>query len=467
MAADLVGRTDELHRIGEMVHRLAVGRGSLALLLGEAGMGRTSLLREAIAMVGREVPRVRAVHVPAGMLRPGSVPTMGTIISTSTAAAPVADVLGGALHRDGLSLDSPELLEAAIAVVRAETTERPLLVTLDDLPFQDETALRALTSLAAAIVTMPVMVVITCRDMPSQAYESSPVGPLWVHRLAPLPVEDCIELVRRAAGAHVPHSVAAGIGRLTGGNPGDMRQLCGLLDDAQLSGMEPLPDPLPGTPVSAAVYGPWWEALDHDDRGLVLRAALAIVPELGALNAPATSGTTLLRGPNGRPVLEQGGDRVVFRAPRAASAVLALTPAAEIRDAHAVLAAAAAEGAPERHWHQLLAGGAPTPEALAALADLAEEALSEGDLPLVQRVTTGVVNLAAARDVPGRLPMTGGLGALYSGLPGSAVTLLADAAATTTDACEEHRALASLILARTYRDCAIPVPVVEAAISRL
>lgn len=462
----ILGRSRELYRIDEMVERLATGRGSVVVLIGPPGIGLTTLLEETIARVGVAVENVRAVHVPSGLLEGDPGAALELIASTGAGEAlrgaveAVAQTDGGAL-----APDDPRLVQVAVAALRTMSSERPLLLTVDNLPVADDSVFNALASLAARIAVMPVLVVITSHVLPRSSFEESPVGPLWVRRVPSFGTADAVALVRTAAGRWVPHSVAATIAHRTGGNPGDLVAVCEVLEPDRLAGVEPLPHVLPGTIVTKAVYGSWWHALGPKERLLVLCAAVAVSPDRGTLEECADLALAEVTGPDGETALAEQDGLVVCRDPRLLSAVRALAPPREVRAASTALAACCPEESLERDWLAVMAGEPVTHELLGRLLRAARLLLDRGEASTVQTLVGDVLRRPGLPGPPPDLLLLGGVAALYCGHPSRAVTLLTRALAEDADGLS--RTFPALLIATTYRDSRVPHRLVASCLQRL
>lgn len=165
----LVGRADEIAQLTEAVESAREGSGSLLLIAGEAGVGKSSLAREA------------AAAVPS--------PLWGSASEGATAAyGPIVDALRSRLRADPdalaecgpllphLALLLPELGEPAAESDRATifeavrcalahlATEAPAVIVLDDLQWSDDTTIELLAALAEPLRQMPVLVVAAYRS---------------------------------------------------------------------------------------------------------------------------------------------------------------------------------------------------------------------------------------------------------------------------------------------------------------
>jgi DNA-binding NarL/FixJ family response regulator len=165
----LVGRASESARLTDAVERAGEGHGSLLLLCGEAGVGKSRLAAELSS--GSEL-----------FLR-------GTASEGATSAyGPIVDALRSHLRTDPdalagcgpllphLALLLPELGEPAAESDRATIfeavrcalahlgAEQPAIVVLDDLQWSDDTTLELLAALAEPLRQMPVLAIAAYRS---------------------------------------------------------------------------------------------------------------------------------------------------------------------------------------------------------------------------------------------------------------------------------------------------------------
>ncbi|MPV36576.1 helix-turn-helix transcriptional regulator [Georgenia subflava] len=465
----ILGRSEELDRIEEMVQRLAAGRGSVVVLIGPPGIGLTTLLRESIVRAGDSVADLRAVHVPSGLLEGDAGAAMSAIASGGAGEVfrRFAESAEQTLSEAGaaMTLDDPRLIRVGVDALRTLSDQRPLLVTVDDLPVDDASVFNALTSLAAGIADLPVMVAATSHVLPRSSFEDSPVGPLWVRQVPPLAHAEAVELARAAVGSRVPYSVAADLVRRTGAVPGDLRAVCGLLGPDQLAGTEPLPAPLPGTAVTSATYRRWWQSLGPQERLLVLGAAVAVRPDRAALEECAGVTIDEVTGQDGEPVLREENGLVTADHPRLLSAVHALSTPHEVRAAQSALASCYPEGSLDRQWLTLRSGATPTPELVRTLVDGAGTLLDRGEASSVQTLVDDVAQRLGETAPPVELLLLGGVAATYCGHPTRAVTLLTGAVGAAPAALE--RTFPLLLTAMTLRDKGVPHRLVASSLDRL
>jgi DNA-binding NarL/FixJ family response regulator len=165
----LVGRANELADLGEAVAQAGSGSGSVLLLSGEAGIGKSRLAEEAAAA---------SELVLSGAASDGSAVPYGPIVAALRShlrREPTAlDGCGPLLPH--LALLLPELGESAAESARATifeaircalahlSEERSTTIVLDDLQWSDETTLELLAALADPLQQMPVLVIATYRS---------------------------------------------------------------------------------------------------------------------------------------------------------------------------------------------------------------------------------------------------------------------------------------------------------------
>src|SRR4051794_35495049 len=165
----LVGRESELAELAEAAEQARLGHGSIVLLAGEAGVGKSSLAEAATD--GFEVVLCGAA-------------SNGVTVSDG----PIVDALRSRLRIDPealadcgpllphLALLLPELGEPAVESERATifeavrcafahlSAEEPAIVVLDDLQWSDETTLELLAALAEPLRQLAVLVIAAYRS---------------------------------------------------------------------------------------------------------------------------------------------------------------------------------------------------------------------------------------------------------------------------------------------------------------
>jgi class 3 adenylate cyclase len=181
-----VGRERELDRLRKAFDEAFAGRGSMVMLVGEPGIGKTRVAQELetyARMRGAQVLWGRA-HESSGA--PAYWPWMqvGNTYSSANDPALLADDMQGKgpelvrlfpWLRQGLNVGEPEqladpeaaqfrLFDAYATFVRAMSNRAPLLIALDDLHWADKPSLLLLEYVARELARMRVLIVCTYRD---------------------------------------------------------------------------------------------------------------------------------------------------------------------------------------------------------------------------------------------------------------------------------------------------------------
>ena len=174
-------------------------------------------------------------------------------------------------------------------------------------------------------------------------------------------------------GREVAPEVASRIRRATGGNPLALVEVASLLSSPQLSGLEPLPDPLPvGATVERVFAERTLDLPDATQRALVIAAVSSstpIEPIIDALRQLDLDEHALELAEDAGLIVIEGG-RLSFRHPLVRSAVVHGAGASQRRRAHRALAEAQADRSQEESaWHLAAAALGPDERAAAALAE--------------------------------------------------------------------------------------------------
>ena len=162
----LVGREQEQAALREALVAALAGRGSLVLIGGEAGIGKTAL---AEGLLG-EAERSGALVLVGRCYDLTETPPYGPWVE-ALERAPGDDALPplpAALlppERDGAALPSQDaILRHARAYLAALAARRPLVVLLDDLHWADAASLDLLRFLGRGLSELPLLLLTTYRD---------------------------------------------------------------------------------------------------------------------------------------------------------------------------------------------------------------------------------------------------------------------------------------------------------------
>ncbi|MFI6733604.1 BTAD domain-containing putative transcriptional regulator [Nonomuraea sp. NPDC050451] len=236
-AAPFVGREGELAALVSAAGEAAADGARVALVTGEAGLGKSTLLEHLGAQLERDGWLVAAGRCPEV---DGAPPAWAWVEALRAVAATVspgefAEDLAPLLS-DSMPVDSDaaagrfRLRRAVWGWLAAAATERPVAVVLDDLHWADTTTLGLLGG--GVGVRAPILVVAAYRPDESE-HLTETLGALA--RTAPLRIAlpgldgaAVAELVR--AESEADDATVAGIAERTGGNPFYVRESARLLN---------------------------------------------------------------------------------------------------------------------------------------------------------------------------------------------------------------------------------------------
>ena len=230
----LVGRSAELAHLTRAFAGAGSGHGSLTLVLGEAGAGKTRLVDEfASAVSAVSFAWGRAVENAAVAYRPWR-----QAFRRLKLTFPLADV-SAALSAEERAGQLLQIADDALATLASPSLTKPVVIAIDDLQWADDASLHLLRLLASEVAALPVLLLATSRDpepgSPLEATLGQVVGrsSVTVLRLTPLSGGEIAEYL--ASCAPLETRAAEWVHRQSGGNALYVRELTRLLAD------EPLP----------------------------------------------------------------------------------------------------------------------------------------------------------------------------------------------------------------------------------
>ena len=228
LQAPLVGRARELALLQEAWRACGQGRGQIVSIVGEAGSGESRLLHEFRQRFAAEEVRWLAAACPSAY-RPGPYELVADLFRGLLGLAPslagpdagrrLAAALGRALGVDAPGPDPAPAEDAAILgeilavavpadqprpqveprtrqrqivsllgrLLARHVTERPLIVTVDDLHWADDASLDVLNQLAGGLERLPVLLIALFRSesLMAAALVEPPEPPLAAAGCAP------------------------------------------------------------------------------------------------------------------------------------------------------------------------------------------------------------------------------------------------------------------------------------------
>jgi hypothetical protein len=221
----MVGREFERAELVAALGAARQGDGRAAVLLGEAGMGK-SVLADWLAR------HARAAGVQVAR---GACSTAGTspLWPWQRAFAEIAPQLRW--HGDGGASGREALVAAVVDAMATAARRRSLLVVIEDLHWCDPASLTVLRAAVDAASSLPVMLLLTCRDDPLEA--SAQVSdqlarlPAGVRRIAlsPIGVDAVADLAGGVVGRTLSDRDVRDLHERTGGNPFFVHEVARLL----------------------------------------------------------------------------------------------------------------------------------------------------------------------------------------------------------------------------------------------
>ena len=385
-----VGRGAEVEVLRELVAAVAGGRGGVAWVEGEPGIGKSALVREALSGAGDA--GCLGLWGVADELR-GRFP-LGVIVDCLVSARAV---VGGELEGVSLLLRGEGAgdvvavaAERVLAAVDRLCAVSPVVLVLDDVQWADEASVSVWHRLAAATAQVPLLVVAIARPVPwSAALVVARRGAAergQVLAVRPLPDAEVAVLVGELVGGRAGPGLA-GLARQAGGNPLYVRELTEALmregrvrvtkGVAELAGGAGR-----GAPVTLAAAIEARLGFVSPEALGVLRMAALLGAQFSVRDLAVVSGhggwelARVVREAVSAGVLVESGEQLAFRHGLIAQALVDGVPTGVRAELHrdAARALAAADGGAERVAAQLAAAGPGLEEwALGWLAERGQE----------------------------------------------------------------------------------------------
>jgi len=397
----LVGRHAERARIDHLIERARRGRSEALIVRGEPGIGKTSLLRYAAKTADcMTVVRTQGVESEASLAFAGLHDVCRPLLDKIAALPRLqARSLSAALGlATGDVPDSLAIGAATLSLLAIAAESQPLLVLVDDGQWVDEASMAALLFAARRLEADAVALLFAFRDghdgdRAAQGFDDLRLGGLSRDEAAALFAE-----IDASPGA------AERLYLATAGNPLGLVELSQTLSAAQLTGDEPLFDPLPvGGRVKRAFETRFAQLTSEDRAALVITAASSsgtLAPILDAIAAAGLDPASLERAEEAGLVhLTRGNAQ--FRHPLVRSAVYEAATPSQRRRAHDFLAKAFDQGGDEERatWHQASAVFGPDEDAALRLDRLAHSSRQRGAASAAARAFERAAELTADCDI--------------------------------------------------------------------
>ncbi|WP_086662148.1 ATP-binding protein [Lentzea kentuckyensis] len=222
----LLERDDEMGLVGTALDRARDAIGSILVLAGPLGNGKTALLRTLPEHPGAESFSV--LHASATPTERGhAFGVARQLLEPGAAGTPPGEWTGPVSGRDGLAPhprnDEQSVQLGLLSLARELSRNRPLLLLVDDLQWVDDQSLLMLEVLARRIRHLRAVLVVTVREGDPLAHSPAVAAVLalasrWV-RPRPLSPVGATELVRTRLGQDCAPEFGLACHAATGGNP--------------------------------------------------------------------------------------------------------------------------------------------------------------------------------------------------------------------------------------------------------
>ena len=377
------GRSNESELLDRLLEDARGARSGVLVIRGEAGMGKTALMRHAAERAaGFRVAQVCGVEaereLPFAGLHQLGAPFLDRI---DALPRPQQDALRVALGLcPGAAPDRFLVGLAALTLLAEVAEEQPLLCLVDDLQWLDEATGQVLGFVARRLLAEPVAIVFCIRE-PSDEREVAGLPEL---RLEGLDHDEARALLAEVTPGRLDERVAERIVAETGGNPLALLELPRGMSAAELAGGFAVPGPVRLSGSIEDGFRLRLDALPADTRRLLQLAAadpvgdpLLVWRAAGQLGIHPEAATPAVDAD-----LFEMGAQVRFRHPQVRSAAYRSASPPERHALHAALAEATdAEIHPDRRaWHRAQAAAGPHEDVAAELERSAARAEARGGM---------------------------------------------------------------------------------------
>jgi DNA-binding CsgD family transcriptional regulator len=382
-SSGLLDRENEREVLERLVAGVRAGESRVLVLRGEAGVGKTALLRHlAGAANGFRIARAAGVESEMELAFAGAHALCAQMLDrVGNLPAPQRDALNTAF---GLSAGPPPdrfLVGLAVLNLLADSAEeQPLLCIVDDAHWLDRVSAQTLAFVARRLLADRVGLVFAVRE-PTDEHQFEGLPELVVDGL---PADEARLLLDAAIPGPLDERIKARILGEAGGNPLALIELPRGLTPAELAGGFGLPDARPLASRIEHTFVQRAQALPGDTQLLLLTAAAEPLGDLSLLWRAAERlgiGSDAARPAEASGLIELGLS-VRFPHPLVRSAIYRASNPSDRCDVHRALADSTDPVVdPDRRvWHRAQAAATPDEAVAAEMALSADRAQGRGGL---------------------------------------------------------------------------------------
>jgi len=439
-AAEIVGRDRELAAVLDLIQPGPTA-GAARVLLGDAGIGKSTLLEAAAGRAracGWRVLRADGSERETGLafaaLHQLLHPVLGGVRELpSRQRAALLSAFGVA--DDATAPEQLLIGTAVLALLSDLGEERPLLAVVDDAQWIDQGSLDALAYAARRLDSAPIVLLVGARGQAAPAGFDRGIASLTI---GPLAHDAANLLLDRQPRPPAGRARLRVIGQAAG-NPLALVELAKTVADDEENGPGCAADALPLTERLERIFAAHLAGLPATTRLLLL---LAAADDSGDLGCVLTAATAVHRAgacvADWLPAEEAGlvrldNARVRFRHPLVRSGVYHAAPFAARREAHLALAEALHDEPDRRAWQLAAASVQPDETAAAALEATADRARRRGGYAAAARALERAAQLSPEPADQGRRLALGADEATHAGQVDWVLELAAKAAECSDD----------------------------------
>ncbi len=428
----LLGRGAEQTRIDALLAQARSGTSGALVIRGEPGIGKSALLRYAVGQcndmtvlwaTGMEAESELAFAGLSELLHP-VLGLLGEIPSPQAEALAGALALGppGAQDRFTISVATLSLLAAA-------AEQRPVLAVVDDAHWLDAPSRDALLFATRRLQADQAVLLFAARVGEPVVFEAPAIPELV---LGGIDQESCNALLMGSGGVEVSPEVAGAILEATRGNPLAILEAPRVLTRAQLSGREPLNEPLPvGAGVQRSFARRVARLPEQTRRALLVAAASQSrsIDEVRRACEVLGIDYAALEPAERDGLIENDGVRIQFGHPLMRAAVYHGAAAPDRRAVHRALASALADEPfiGQRAWHLAVAAEGADEQVAAVLEEAGREARERSGHASAASAFERAARLTPNSENRARRLLEAGIDAHAAGEWAKALDLLAEA----------------------------------------